>query len=341
MRKLLFGLMLTVPMAASAIEVTVDNVVCTELPAVCNALTQEVKDKVNEDLPEVSIDKYGDGISNSTSFATKGMSSEYADNFDLFSIKASVGAAAQGDISEPEDAEGIGIGAAVSVGLNLGVLPVKKIAGVDLEDIDVFMSFMSYSVDQDKDDTNIKGDLKSFGLHFRWRFLEEKSIVPGHMVSWGGVQVHTGFMRNSMEIDATQSFEDETVETGTGETATFGNASAAFTIDSSSTSIPVEISTNIRLLYAFTFYAGAGFDYTIAKTDVELNADGTVSGDGGTNYSADINANESGDGAGEATNFRAFLGAQLNFPVFKIYVHANKGLGNDLLGANAGFKINW
>ncbi len=341
MRKLLFGLMLTVPMAASAIEVTVTEN-CGNSGAACASLTQEIRDKVNEDLPDISIDKYGDGISNSTSFATKGMSSEYADSFDLFSIKATGGLAAQGDVSEPEDAEGIGLGAAVSIGVNLGVLPVKRIAGVDLEDIDVFMSFMSYSVDQDKDDLNMKGDLKSFGLHFRWRFLEEKSIVPGHMVSWGGVQIHTGFMRNSMELDATQSFDDETVETnaGGGASATFSNAHARFSIDSSSTSIPVEISTNIRLLYILTFYAGAGFDYTIAKTDVDLNADGTVTGDA-TTYTASINANESGDGTGEATNFRAFLGAQFNLPVFKIYIHANKGLGNDLLGANAGFKINW
>jgi hypothetical protein len=334
-------------MAASAIDITVNTTSCGTLTTgtggQCESLENQIRTEVNKDVPEVSIDKYAEGISDSTAFAMKGQGSDYADDFDIFTIKGSLGAAFKGDMDEPEQAEGIGLGAAVTVGVNLNVLPVDKIGGVELKDFDLFFSAMSYNTDQDMDDLTLKGDLNSLGMHVRWRFIDGVDIFPGNMLRWGGVQIHTGYQRSSMKIDMIQSLKDQTVDSGSGPTATFGDASVNFSIDSQTSSIPFEISTSIRALYVFTLYTGFGFDYNVSgSTDIDLDASGTVTGDGSTGgYQASINANESGDGSISTTSMRAFLGLQFNVPVVRIYVHANKGLGDDQLGVNTGVKINW
>ena len=56
-------------------------------------------------------------------------------------------------------------------------------------------------------------------------------------------------------------------------------------------------------------------------------------------YSAKVNASETADGKGKPTNFRGFVGLQVNVPFVRLFVHVNKGLGNDLIGGNVGVKI--
>lgn len=339
------GMLLTaLPLSAFAVNINVTNVVCTipggsvSTPGTpCYQMDQAIKGEINGDIPRVSIDKYGSGVANTTALSMKGQGSDYAENFTYFIFKPSLGFAVDGDIDKPESASGFGVGGALTVGLNLDMLPFDKIGSIEMKNLDIFLSFMNYDLDQTQDDTAFNGELSSFGVFARYRFMEGKDIFPGYMLEWGGVHLHTGLQRNTMGLKLTQSFKDQTVTAG-GETATFGNSSAVFNIDSSVTSIPIEISTYLRMLYVFTLYTGAGFDYNMGSTDIDLTASGSVAS---TGYSADINANEGGSGKPEATNFRGFLGLQFNVPLVRLYVHVNKGLGNDLKGVNFGAKITY
>jgi hypothetical protein len=114
-------------------------------------------------------------------------------------------------------------------------------------------------------------------------------------------------------------------------------------MDSTVTSIPVELSTYLRMAYVLTLYGGVGFDYNLsAETDVDLNASGNFSGSGsGTTYSATINANESASGEGAATDFRRFVGIQFNVPFVRIYAQMNQNFGGDLNGFNVGLKMTY
>ena len=338
MKKLLIGLILTLPITGYSINITINESCGSLLSDQCAELTQAIRDKANGETPDISLGTYATGIANSTAFSSKGQSSEYADNFDLLTIKGSVGAAVQGDLNDFQEAEGFGASAAVTVGLNLDLLPVDKIGDVELKNFDVFFSFMNYDVDTEKGDEEFKGDTSSFGMHIRWRFLEGQEYIAGHLVEWGGVQLHTGVQRTSMNLSLRRNLKDQSVTAG-GLTGTFGDSLVKFDIESQITSIPFEISTSARLLYILTLYTGVGFDYNIGSTDISLNGAGNASGPSG--YTAAISANEDQTGDADATNFRAFLGAQLNLPVVRLYVHANKGLGNDLLGVNGGIKFNW
>tara|TARA_B100001971_G_scaffold84647_1_gene77980 strand:- start:88525 stop:89610 length:1086 start_codon:yes stop_codon:yes gene_type:complete len=347
MKKLLLLLSLfLISFKSEAVNITISST-CNggANTANCQALEDELNSYLNSETPDVSIDKYADGISNATGFAMKGQNSEYAENFSLFVFKPSFGLAAQGDVDEPESAEGFGLGGALTVGINLDLLPIDKIGPIEFKKMDLFVSFMSYNLDQEVgDNATGEGELSSFSVMARYRLMDAVDIVPGYMLQWGGLHIHTGIQRNKMGIELSQDLEDETVtDEGTGASGTFNNGNVTFDMDSTVTSIPFEISTSIRALYVLSLYGGLGFDYNLtSETDVDLNADGTFNGNaGGDTYVANISADESASGEGMATNYRGFVGLQFNVPFVRIYVQANKSFAEELVGVNAGLKITY
>jgi len=344
MKKLLLGAVLaTLSLSSYAVTVTVNNTSCTGAYAtgtICDQLDAEIKKMVDDDLPDASIGDYGTGLANANGFAQKGLGSDYSDKFTYFMVRGGVGAAVDGDLSKPESADGFGFGAAVTAGINLDLLPIDKIGPVDLSKMDLFVSMMSYNVDSEDKDFTAKGDFSHFSVMARYQIMEGKDIFPGHMLEWGGVFLHTGLQRSSFKADLTSSFKDQTV-TVSGQDATFGNTNATFNLETTTTTIPIEVSTYLRTIWALTFSGGAGFDLVSGTTDVSLSASGSVIGSTGGNFQTDITASESDSGKADATNFRAFGGVQFNLPFFRIYAHVNKGIGNNLVGANVGAKILW
>ena len=338
------GTLLTALSASSyAVSISVNQTSCTPgQESFCTQLTNELRETVNKDLPEVSLGKYGTGMANSQGFAYKGLGSDYSDVFDYFMVRGGAGISVEGDLSKPEQASGIGVGAALTVGLNLDMLPIDKIGPIEFEKLDVFLSFMSYSPDQEIEDTTFKGDISAFSLMARYKIIDGVDFAPGNLLSWGGVFLHTGFQRSSVEANVIQKIKNETVDVGSGQTATLTNASATFDFKTTNTSIPIEVSTFFRAGWVLSFFGGAGFDLVSGSTDVSLAASGNASGTGASSgYGATIAASEEASGDADATNFRALAGVQFNLPFFRLYTHVNKGLGNDLLGVNVGAKILW
>lgn len=345
MKKLMMSVLMMASISAYSIELELSNVNCGGLPGsstsgICGDLTDALNDELNQDLPDVSIGDYGTGISNANAFANNGLGSDYSDKFDLFMVRAAGGLSVQGDLDNAESADGVGFGAAATIGVNLDVLPVDKVGPIDLTKMDLFVSFMGYDTEQDLNDTEAEFETSSFGAMARYQLIDGVDFIPGSILSWGGVFVHTGFQTSSFKATATQAFDDEQVEISGGQQATFGDSSATFEIESDITKIPFEVSTYLRAAYVFTVFGGAGFDYILnGSTDVSLDATGTVSGD--SSYQATLNASEDDSGDADATNFRAFGGLQFNIPLVRLTLQMNKGLGNDLVGVNFGAKFLW
>ena len=352
MKKLMIGALIGLSaVSAHAIDLTI-TATCGASPnaieqQACDLLTDEINTKLGGDLPDASIGDYGTGLANANNFAYKGMNSDYSDVFDLFVVKATGGIAVDGDTDKPETADGVGVGLSVSVGLNLDIIPVDKIGPIELSKLDLFVTYMDYDLDEEAKGTSFAGNISNFSIMARYQIIEGKEFLPGNLFNWGGLFLHTGFQKSSTEISLGQSFKDETAEievAGQGTvTAGLGNTNVNFAIKSDTLSIPLEVSTYIRAGYVFTLYGGAGLDIVTGSTDVDLTAGGTASVESGylSDYSASILASESDSGDADVTNMRAFFGMQFNVPLMRVYVQANKGLGNNLIGANAGIKILW
>lgn len=345
MKKLMMSAILLTSFNASAIDFDVNVTTCgvagtqNDLGTLCGQLKQEIKDLVGEDLPDADIGEYGTGMANANGFAYKGLGSDYSNNFDYFVIRAAAGGAVDGDMDDAENADGVGIGASATIGINLDLLPVDKIGPVDLGKMDLFISMFSYDIDNDIDDnTNASGEISSFSVMARYQIVDGKEFIAGNMLEWGGIFLHTGFQRSSWDATIKATFDDETAEIS-GAQATFSDSQAKLTLETTTTTIPIEVSTYLRAGYIFTFFGGAGFDLVSGTSEVDIDLGGDISGTSG--FDAELTAGDSASGDADATNFRGFFGAQFNIPFVSVYAQMNKGLGNDLVGVNAGVKILW
>ena len=111
-----------------------------------------------------------------------------------------------------------------------------------------------------------------------------------------------------------------------------------FRAKGSTFSVPVEISTGVRLLYFLSVYGGIGFDFRNGETD--------GSGTGGTQINAgpetaDVVLNIQQTGEADSGGSKAFGGLQINLSLLKLFLQAQASLNDDLIGASAGARIMW
>ena len=333
---------------ALAIDINVEQVLCnlTDLTAEqCASLLDRTRERIQENLPENTLKDYANGVANSTAFAVQGQGSDYGENFDKFLFKPSLGIAIQGKVkeldTEPEKADGLGVGAALTFGFNLKNLEKSKWGPLVLSRLDLFGSIMSYDIRQPFDEVATDGNLASAAFFGRYQIVKDEDFLPGHLLDWGGIHIHTGFQYSRMKLRATQSFARKVYREGLLEAA-FNGGYAKLTLDSTTYSIPFEISTFFRLGYVFTLYTGFGTDLVFGTSDVSIGAGGSASG-GITildnDFQASFEADRDASGSPDATTFRGFAGLQFNLPYFRVYVHVNKAINSDLVGAHAGLKF--
>ena len=350
---LVLALMLT-SFASYAQLLKVDLTCTGNYTSYCTQLESQLQDEINgQDVPDAPIGDFADQMANAVAISTAGTGSDYANLFDIFVIgfhPLAIGADIDMDNIDNADSAGVALSPSMVLGLNLDLLPFDRL---EMKNLDLFLSYFSQKNDKmiDEEGTTVGGEISNFAAHLRYRWVAEKSMAAG-LFKWNGVQLHTGyrFAKNKLSmaydlgnIDPISSDPDGA---GPATTVNLGvsNAITTASIESSSHTIPVEISTSARVLYLFTFFVGGGFDYNISsKSEIDVNASGTITSDqtGGDSVSGTILANQGADGEGAATNFRSFFGLQANLLNLKLSATVNKSMSNDTLAANVGVKFAW
>jgi hypothetical protein len=310
---------------------------------ICNDLFDELETHINGSGEEIKFENFTQAMANANALASKGTASDYADNYSLFVVDANIAAAIDAPkgfssldkIEGISDMPGLGIGGGLTVGVNLSLLPIDKIAFLELNKMDLSFNFLTYNIDQDQGEVEMDGSIKSFGFMARYKIIDEINVLPGYLVQWGGLHLHTGLQRNSMSINVTSSPKDESFEVD-GQEADLQDMKAKLSIDAANTAIPVEVSTFVRLGYVFTFFGGLGTDFNVGSAQTELKGSGDITSSA---IGADISTKEDADEATKRTWVRAFGGVQFNIPFVRVYVAGQKVLGQDTVAANAGLKI--
>jgi hypothetical protein len=308
-----------------------------------------IQTDVNKDFPSTSDPKrFMQGMANSSVMAGKGIGSDYASRMQVVMIGAAVGVGAdlEKDKATGSDISGVGIQGGLMIGTNLGWLDTEKILGLYTDRLNIYFNYLGYNLDRqmgDGNNNNLQADLKSFGFHASYDLVKSKG---NSLVRWGGVKVHTGYEYNTTKLTFTTDLNQDVNENIGGNTVTgtlTGKPSA--TIDVGTHSIPLEVSTNVQLLYFLSLYTGLGVDMNFGKAKAAgaLNANPTqlsVNGGGaGSGPTVQADANISGSGNVDSFLTRAFAGVQINLPYTNIFVQADKSLGNDLIGASAGLRF--
>lgn len=319
-----------------------------------NAEIQNIENEINKDLPSAQPKRLMEGMANSSVMAGKGIGSDYASNMEVFLIGAGVGVGAdmEEDKNTDSDISGIGIAPGLVIGANLGFLDSSKILGMDTNRLNVYLNFMGYGHDQkfgeNGSETDAEIDMKSFGVHFRYDWIKGSG---NKFLGWGGVKLHFGYEYNKTDLTFNTSIDEDVNATGpTGEVINDNiTGSPRATILVNTHSIPLEISTDVQLLYILSLYGGLGADLNFgeAKGDGSLNAGdqvinctgGQCGGGAGTDITVTPEANIDATGKVNPLSFRGFAGLQINLPFVRVFGQVDKSLGDDLIGATAGVRF--
>jgi hypothetical protein len=182
----------------------------------------------------------------------------------------------------------------------------------------------------------MSGSLDNWGVHAQLRLFgpSRKTSALGMLVRWGGIAITTGYDYSHMNLrlnhDIVSNFSIPNNLGNDVNVNVTGSASgsAALSVDMTTKSIPLEITTSVRLLTLLTAYGGMGFDFNVGGTSVmNLDIDASLLGhipgpttvDMGT---AHIHATIPPVGP-SATKIRGILGLQINLFMVRLFTQVN------------------
>lgn len=319
-----------------------------------NAEIKKIEDDINKDLPSAPPERLMEGMANSSVMAGKGIAGDYASNMSVFLIGAGVGAGADlaKDKNTDSDLSGVGVAPGALIGFNLGFMDATHFLGMETNRLNLYLNFMSFKKENyevnDEPGKESYADLDTTALGFRLRY----DWIKGNgskLLGWGGVKFHFGYEYNKANIN----FRSKINESVNSTASTNEQISGTITGDPEAKiavtthSIPLELSTDVQLLYILSIFGGVGVDYNMgeAKGAGSLNAGPSSvsctggSCPGGTTIQVQPTANIDATGKVNPFTYRGFAGVQINLPYIRIYGQVNKAIGNDLIGANAGVRF--
>lgn len=315
--------------------------------SVINQTVQDIEDQINEKFPNAdSRQEYLNGMNDSFNLATASTAGTHGQSFDYFLIGFNLGVAAAPngesitDIAsgnaDYENLRGVGAQAAITAGLNFG-----NVFGISsLERLRVYANFMSYGMDFDE----YEFKTSTFGLYAQYRLMESRSLA---IVKWTGLDVGVGLQKSNMEFEFNQKLNEDFAE-NVGDGALNGNygGDAKISADVSTFTMPIEVSTGVRLLYLLKFVGGMGMDLNLGNLTGKGNLENSsfsanYTGTGGGTVTGDAILDVDGESDSAVQNFRGFLGLHLEYGIGSIFVQMQKSFSNDTLGINTGLNFFW
>ena len=341
-------------------------------------------------------------MANAAAGSNKGLAVDYGSNPSLFVVGGAFGVGANlgstsisdlfsGDAFSNFDLQrdglpelGGGVNATLNFGLSLKYFKfLPKIGPVDLKDIVLYFNVLSQDLSTYVSDASTQGKFFNIGLNAQYKFMKGKSFGFGAL-TWGGFDVSTGFNISSLSVAKDIPIDGllnapindgSTLNDGSGNLVpyelTIGtSANALVGADVFTFTVPVELSTNVRLAWFLTFIGGLGMDFTVGAADLtaKVGGNGTVSYsplastknvggicNAGTALNAvgtdlcnnqdlaelEVTADISDSGSPNFFDVRPFFGLQLELYVVKIFMLANYSAIANTYSFNAGLRVVW
>jgi hypothetical protein len=275
-------------------------------------------------------------LGDSQSFTSKGLGVDYASEATYFEVGGSVGFAMGIDRTyQPNDVQGfpiqgIGLNANAMAGLSLGFLGLPVMVFGNYMKIPT----MSYGA--------MSGSLDNWGVHAQLRLFG-----PGHRTSamdmllrWGGIAITTGVDSSHMALGLNKKINQTFAVPNQPVSFTMVTDDAStFNVNMTTRSIPLEVTTSLRLLTFLTAYGGVGFDWQLAGSntiDLEVNAamtgrlqGGPAQNVGNVRATAHVSADPS------PAKVRGILGAQFNLFILRVFTQVNMTNSNPMMASLA------
>lgn len=319
-------------------------------------IDQEVKDlqdTVNDKIPDGSTNRIMKGMANTSVVAGKS-GADYSSHMEKYMVSLGTGGAVdRGDLNGIEsDLSGVGIAPSAVVGVNLYNMGVKKFGGLDGKRVNTYLTFMNFGYGTSLDsflgldsELKMKSQTIGFRMNYQWKEMQEHRHF-----TWGGIKLGWGIHYNESQFNFQHSL-DETFQISDGDQNIQGRVTGQpkYRINVFTTSIPLEISSDITFFKFLTFYGGGGVDFNYGQAKGKALADGNVSPQvctdsgaicgPGTIMQLQFQAGVKDSAWVEPVTGRVFFGSQINMPYFQLYAEAHKPVTNDILGFGVGVRF--
>lgn len=328
------GLALTCGFSAPAWAQQIDIVIDPTLAQQAGVDAEEVRGQIRSategalkmDAPEAFLRQ----MATANAFATKGMGVDYASNPQRFFAGAALGTAVNGAGftfvrgTDTMPTAGFAFQAAANAGLNLGFLSADESL---LRRVVVSANGMYAGGTSGP----FQALLSNVGAH-----VQVKLIRPEHegLVEWGGLDLTGGYEISTYRLSLTQALPVETE-------GLKWDAEGNFDITATSHTIPVEVSTNLRV-FVVSAYLGGAVDIrreADARGEASLHGPLTASSQGRETQIGTVSATLGAAGTAESVYTpRVFAGAQINVLWVKVYGHLNVGF-DDTYAGHLGLRV--
>ena len=335
-------------------------------------LSTKLQSDVNKQLDGLQIKRFLGHMGDAMVAGGKQMAIDYATDASIFSLSVGGGgvinsptqqilsnpATLADDFNNTLPEVGLGAAASVLLGINLRHFHLPKFRYFDFGRLQVFINFMTVSrqIATAAFDDPLSLRYMTLGAHAQYRLVRQHSVLRGGLLRWGGVSVATGFDFSSLSALAAGSLPSGVasgnfVQGGTtlrADVTWGGNANLG--LDFGAASIPLEVYTNVQLLYFLSLYVGAALDFNFGASSFSADVQSARSikvtlRDPNTQQSTEIanpNAalNLNAQSAPASVGGRALAGAQINLGVVALFVQGNIDTARNL-GANGGLRLFW
>lgn len=308
---------------------------------------EQIEAEINKLFQVPNMGGFLESMSNAQSLSNKGQGVAYASEQSLFVVGGGfgVGLNAPNGLDTKFNTDGlpsIGLGAqgSIMVGVSLAKLPVPALGPIDLKRLTVFVNYFGISNDSIVDSMTIKAN--TFGVHVQYKLMQGFNLAGLGILNWGGLAVTTGFdvSSNSLTYKVGKSID-------AGDIKWTPNTGSNLSLDSSAFTIPIEISTSVRLAYILSLFGGVGVDLNFGKTSISSNLSGPVTGNYEGNFVSGAasltGSEEKGPTFGD---MRFFIGPQINIVplrttnVVSLYAQFNVATSGNY-GFHTGLRIAW
>ncbi|MEQ1565618.1 MAG: hypothetical protein ABMA64_08270 [Myxococcota bacterium] len=281
-------------------------------------IEDELGGALGDQLNLVDTAGYLASFAGADAIALKGMGVDYASNPRKFTLGATVGSAVadvpltfvRSPTTLPDG--GYAFMASAHAGLNLGALTPSDDW---LDRVIVYGNGMKFSPPGNR---NFQASLYNFGGH-----LQVKVVGPFDLkaVEWGGFDVTVGYEKSFYQLELNRALPlTHSVAPAKFTWTANGNYQMSAVADT----VPLELSTNVRLLMLTAFGGGAvDVNGATATSTASLAGpvDAEVAGESANLGTASVSLEGTGDAARLVP--RAFVGAQLGFGPAKLYGQLN------------------
>lgn len=250
-----------------------------------------------------------------TSFSNRGLGVDYASNSERAVIGLGVNLAVAADLSGELPSVGAAANATLMAGMNL-----RRWGHPELT---VFGNGFARSASTD----HLHGRIASVGGHVQYKLFTPTRGLARLLVQWGGLDLTTGVevarWSYGLRGDVSTAFDLH----GAGGSTAAIEAAAAGNIDLSATTVtvPLEVTTNLRLLYVASLYLGLGLDAQLGAARLDLGLSGSlaeVRPDGTAETIAGVAVTGAGDRGPARVGYHALVGVQANLWRLKLFAQA-------------------